>query len=481
MTLLTKSKYMSGLQCTKLLWHANRKELPEPTLTDQHKFNQGSEFEKYAHNLFENTINLSNYSFVDNLKYSKEHLNDGKTIFEAGFTIDDLYIRADILQPHKDEYMLYEIKSTNDYKDEHIEDLAYQKYVLGKKGIKIYKTFVIHLNKDFKKKGEINPKELCKVDDLTEEVNNIKGIEGAIRELKNTLMKIESPKVSIGKHCNKPYDCPLKPICWDYLPENNIFLLTNWRVYWKLFEEGILDLKDIPKNTKISDVDSVIIESTLKNKIYNSKEHIKHFLKSLNYPLYHFDFETFQTAVPIFNNSKPWQQIPFQYSVHIEQEDGSVEHKEFLAESDDDPRIEMLKQMKKDLDGTGDIIVFNKSFEITRLKEMAEDFPEHKDWIDDVIPRIIDLALPFQKYYYYDPKQKGKYSIKSVLPVLTEKSYENLIINNGGDASAQFFYSHIKNELNNKQEIRKNLFKYCSLDTEGMIWIIKELKNSIKK
>jgi hypothetical protein len=479
MSLLTKSKYMSGLQCTRLLWFANKKQLPEVTLADQHKFNQGAEFEKYAHKLFEDAINLSKFSFADNLKHSKESLEKNKVLFEAGFTIDDLYIRSDVLEPHKDGFNLYEIKSTNDYKPEHIEDLAYQKCVLEKKGIKIYKCSVIHLNKEFKKQGKIDPKKLCKIDDLTEEVKAVKGIEGAIKEFKNTLIQIKAPEVPIGKHCNKPYECPLKDDCWNYLPKNNIFLLTNWRVYWKLFEEGVLDLKDIPRETKLTDKDSVILESTLDNERYVSLEHIKHFLKSLNYPLYHFDFETFMTAVPIFDNSKPWQQIPFQYSLHIEQEDGNVEHREFLADSDKDPRISMLKQMKKDLEGTGDIIVFNKSFEITRLKEMADDFPEHKEWINDLIPRIIDLALPFQKYYYYDPKQKGRYSIKAVLPAITGKGYKNLEINSGGDASVRFFYSHIKPELKHKDKIRANLLKYCCLDTEGMIWIIDELRKII--
>ena len=256
-------------------------------------------------------------------------------------------------------------------------------------------------------------------------------------------------------------------------------ILIFRRVYWKLFNEGIKDIKDIPEGTKLSAKDEIIIES-LDQSPYVSKEHIKHFLKSLNYPLYHFDFETFDTAVPIFDKSKPYQKIPFQYSLHIEQEDGSVEHKEFLAKGNDDPRTELLNQMKTDLEGTGDIVVFNKSFEISVIKKLAEDFPKHKNWLLPLIDRIVDLADPFRMFYYYDRSQKGSYSIKKVLPAITGKGYSKLEINNGGDASMLYFYSHIQTKLKNKEEIRTNLKKYCKLDTKGMIWIINELKKLIK-
>ncbi|MFW6231259.1 MAG: DUF2779 domain-containing protein [Nanoarchaeota archaeon] len=479
MTLLTKSKYMSGTQCQKLLFFIKENLLPEPTLADQHKFNQGAIFEQQAHKLFTNTKTIQTEDFLKNIQESKEALLTKKTLFEAGFTIDDLYIRTDVLEPNNNGFNLYEIKSSNDTKPEHIEDLAFQKYVLEKKGIKIKKYSVIHANKEYTKKGEIDPKKLCTTDDVTEDVNKVKGMDEAARRSKRTLLLQKAPDVPIGKHCNSPYACPFKDKCWDYLPKNNIFSLSSWRTYWKLFDDNILDIKDIPDETKLTDKDQVIREAALNNKPYIAKEHIKNFIKRLHYPLYHFDFETFQTAVPLFDNSRPWQQIPFQYSIHIEHKNKTVEHKEFLSDSKTDPRPALLKQLKGDLHGEGDIIVFNKSFEITRLKEMTNDFPEHEPWINDVIARIVDLAVPFKNCYYYHPEMQGSYSLKKVLPALTKGSYDNLAINNGGDASAQFFYSHIKPELKNKEEIRKDLFRYCALDTEGMIWILDSLEKMV--
>ena len=208
-------------------------------------------------------------------------------------------------------------------------------------------------------------------------------------------------------NCHKPYNCPLKEACWKTLPENNVLQLTNWRVYWKLLEEGIEDINDIPEGTKLTAKDERIIESIKNNKPYTSKEHIKHFLSSLHYPLYHFDFETFDTAVPIYDQSRPYQKIPFQYSLHIEQGNGSTEHREFLAEGNEDPRPALLDQMKTDLESSEDIIVFNKSFEISVMKKLAENFPEHNKWLQQAIGRIVDLADVFRPFYYYNPSQKG--------------------------------------------------------------------------
>jgi len=256
--------------------------------------------------------------------------------------------------------------------------------------------------------------------------------------------------------------------------------LTNWRKYWELYEEGILDIKDIPKDEILSsNKDQRIKEAVDGNKIIINKNKIRNFLKELQYPLYYLDFETFDTAIPIFNQSKPYQKIPFQYSLHIQDENNKVKHFEFLARRGKDPRPELLVRLKKEIGQTGSIIVFNKTFEISVLKKLAEDFPGYESFIENTINRIIDLAEPFKNYDYYNPVQKGRYSLKAVLPAVTGKGYSNLEIGNGIDASMKYFYSHIKDDLKNIDEIRNNLLKYCCLDTEGMIWIIDELKKII--
>jgi hypothetical protein len=479
MVLLTKSKFLNGLQCPKLLWRVNQKSLPEITLSDEHKFAQGHEFEKYVKLLYPDGVELGDLDFNENIEATTKAVEDRKLIFEAGFQVGELFVRSDLLEPVDGGWNLYEIKSSSEVKDVHFPDLAFQKFVLEKAGLTIKKCFVIYINKEYQKNGEINPSELVAKEEVTEKVELIEDLEDNSQKYLEIIKRDTVPEHIISQKCNKPYPCPLKNECWGELPKYNVLQLTNWRVYWKLFAEGVEDIKNIPDGTKLTPKDEVEKEAVEQNKPYISKEHIKHFLNTLKYPLYHFDFETIDTAVPIFDKSKPYQKIAFQYSLHIEQEDGSTEHREFLAEGSDDPRPALLEQLKNDLQGEGSIVVYNQSFEISVLNKLAEDFPEHKEWINAALGRIVDLATPFKAFHYYNPEQKGSYSIKKVLPAVTGKSYSELEINNGGDASMLFFYSHIKPKLENKEEIRANLYKYCGLDTEGMVWIIQELKKMI--
>lgn len=482
MPTLTKSKYMNGEQCVRLLWKAHHKHLPEVSLADQHKFDQGYEFEKYVYLIFPQSEDLSELrtEFEKNKEKTQELIKKKKTIFEAGVQYKNYFIRADILE-HKNGWNLYEIKASTEVHDQYLPDLAFQKFVLEKSGLKINKCFVIHLNKEYVKNGKINPKELISIEEVTENVDLITDVEKNAKKYYQVIQQEEEPEIDISKKCNHPYECPLKEQCWGTLPEHHLLQLTNWRQYWPMFEEGIKEMKHIPKHIKLNDKDEVIRKASVEKSIYTSKEHLKHFMKTLEFPLYHFDFETFDTAVPIYDKSRPYQKIPFQYSLHIQQKDGKLEHFEYLASGDEDPRIGLLKQLKKEIAGKGSIVVFNKSFEVSVLTKLAEDFPAEAEWLNQMLGRIVDLAVPFQHYHYYNPKQKGSYSLKKVLPAIAGKDYSELEINNGGDASALYFYSHIKKELKNKEEIRKNLLRYCCLDTEGMVWIVEELRKLLYK
>jgi hypothetical protein len=481
MVILTKSKFMNGEQCARLLWFANKKQLPELTLSDKHKFAQGHDFEVYVKKLYPEGIELGELEFKENIEATKKAIAEKKTIFEAGIQVDDFFIRADLLEPEGDGWNLCEIKSSTKVKPEHFPDLAYQKFVCEKAGLKIHKCFVIFLNKEYIKDGDVDSKQLVGKEEVTEKVNLIDNVEKHAEKYLKIIQEEKPAEImeSISKHCNKPHECALKRDCWGTLPKYNVLQLTNWRVYWKLFDEGITDINDIEDGFKLVDKDEIIKEAVEENKTKISIEHIKHFMKSLQWPLYHFDFETFDTAVPMFDKSRPYQKMPFQYSLHIQHKDGKLEHHEFLAEGDD-PRLALLESLKPIIGTKGDVIVYNQSFENNVFKKLAEDFPEHNDWIQNVLDRIKDLATPFKTFHYYNPEQKGSYSIKKVLPAITGKGYSELEINNGGDASMLYFYSHIKDEVKNKEEIRKNLLKYCGLDTEGMVWIINELEKLVE-
>jgi len=204
------------------------------------------------------------------------------------------------------------------------------------------------------------------------------------------------------------------------------------------------------------------------------KEAIKEFIFDLNYPLYFMDFETFQPAVPLFDNSRPYQQIPFQYSIHYKKsEESELTHFEFIAEPGEDPREKFIKKLLEDTSAKGDIIVYNKAFEITRLKEIAKDFPACAEQIGERISRIKDLMIPFRQKHYYSPEMKGSYSIKAILPALVpELTYDELEIKEGGLASIAFESLWNETDMMIIAETREQLLEYCKLDTLAMVKIL---------
>jgi hypothetical protein len=247
---------------------------------------------------------------------------------------------------------------------------------------------------------------------------------------------------------------------------------------YQLYKEGIIRLEDVPKNFSMSKNNKLQLEAYRSNKAVIDLKAIISFISGLRYPLIFMDFETFQPAVPLFDNSRPYQQIPFQYSIHLkENEDKEPKHLEFLAEQGEDPRVKFIECLLKDVRGQTDIVVYNKSFEIARLKEIARDLPEYSDEIEKLILRIKDLMVPFQRKYYYAPEMKGSYSIKAVLPsLIPDLSYDQLDINDGGLASVAYERLQTETDLMYIAEIKDKLLQYCKMDTLGMVRIFEKLE-----
>ena len=480
MALLTKSKYLVGLSCLGHLWITfnNPEKIIEQDLATKHIINQGNIIGQLAKKLYPDGVDLPEGSdtFKINLEKTQEALKARKVVFEAGIIAGDLYARVDILVPvGSDEWDIIEVKASSKVKPEHLDDVSFQKHVCHTAGVKIRNCFLLHVNGDYVKNGKIDPKELLTQEDVTEKVKKvIEGIQDRIQTMLDVIKLPEAPNVSIRDGCNNGPKCPSEN-CWNFLPESNVFeLYYGGKKSSKLLESEIAAIKDIPADFKLNPKQEIQRECANTGETHLNKEGIKKFLKSLQNPLHYLDFETFQTAVPLYDGTKPYQQIPFQFSVHVD--DGSnVKHFEFLHDSKEDPRENFLVELKKSLGTEGSVIVFNRSFEVTRLKELAAAFPEHKEWVDSVINRIVDLLIPFRNFDYYSNSQKGSCSIKNVLPAITRKNYGELNINNGGLASASYFQS-VFNAVQDKDKIRKDLLEYCKMDTEGMVWIVQELE-----
>ena len=479
--LLTKSKYIIGLQCPRCLWVMmhEKARIPEPDAATQHLFDQGHLAGNLAKSCFPGGIDISEDDFMKNINTTKELLKKRKPLFEAGIMADNLYSRADVLRPaKKDAWDIIEVKSSTQVKDVHIQDVAFQKHCYEKANLKINKCFLMHINNKYVRKGKIDPKQLFIIEDITEQVNQeITGIQDRIKELFKAINKPKCPEIKIGPFCSKPYECALTHECWNF-EDNSVFkLYSDTKKGFELFDNGITNIKDIPDDYKLTTNQQIQKTCEKTKKPFIDQERIKGFLNSLKYPLYYLDFETYSTTIPLYDDLKPYQQLPFQFSLHIQEKNGEITHKEFLAEGKGDPRKEIMKALKESLGEKGHIIVYNQGFEIGRLREMAEVIPGYKAWTESIIQRITDLLVPFRKFYYYSPKQQGSASLKKVLPAITGKDYSHLEISEGETASLQYLnITHGEVTEEEKKKVRKQLLEYCCLDTEGMVWIVDELR-----
>ena len=477
MALLTKSKYMVGLSCPKYLWMMfhDLDKIPDFDIATQAIMEQGNKIGKLAKKLFPVGVDLPEDDFKGNILKTKELLKEKKTIFEAGIIAGELYARADVLVPIGDEWDIIEVKGSTKVKPEHIHDVSFQKYVYEKFGLKIRKCFLLHINNKFIKNGDIDPNELFTQEEITAEVEDaIIGIQERISDMMDIINNKEAPSVRIGNGCNLGFDC-VSEECWSFLPEGNVFELTRGgKKSLELLEAEVFHIKDIPDDFKLNGKQQIQRKCANTNEVHINKEGIKNFLGNLKEPLYFMDFETFSLGIPLYDGTKPYQQVPFQFSVHV-----GEEHFEYLHDSECDPREKFLLELKKVLGDKGSILVYYKSFEIGRLNELAEQFPEHKEWVESVVERIVDLYVPFSNFDYYNPIQKGSASIKEVLPaVIGNDPYKELDINNGGLASVSYF-EMIFGEVD-KKKVRNDLLEYCKLDTKAMILILDELKKLVK-
>jgi hypothetical protein len=424
-------------------------------------------------------------AYAKAVDYTRELIENGtEVIYEAAFIYNEVLIYADILVKNGSKWEVYEVKSSTSISEVNIIDVSVQYYVLENAGLEIKDAFIIYINNDYQRSGDLDLMQLFKIESLLPDVlDNKLWIDEEVERLKSVVSQTSIPSVEIGMHCTDPYQCSFLGHCWSHIPENSVFDISRMHLSRKfeLYDDGIVSLDDIPEDMIFPMSQQLQIDSYKNGRIYIEKELIKDFLDMFSFPLYFMDFESFQPAVPLFDNAKPYQQIPFQYSLHYRKsEESLIEHYEFLAEIGSDPRIPFIEKLLIDTQSPGKIVVYNKSFEIGRLNEIARDFPKYENEINDLIDRIMDLMTPFQKKWFYSPEMQGSYSIKAVLPALVpELTYENLNIKDGGSASSAFESLMEEADMIRMDEIRKSLLEYCRLDTLAMVEILEKLKQKV--
>ena len=482
--LLSKSKYLTGLQCPKYLWTQihEPERIPEVDAITQYIFDQGHVVGEYAKKLFPGGIDIPHDDFMGNVAATKLLLAEKKPLFEAGILSGRIYCRLDILNPvNVDEWDIIEIKSGTSVKEVYIDDVSFQKFCCEKAGLKIRTCQLGFINNRYVKNGETNPKELFILEDISTEIEEqSESMEEQVSELLEVISNKACPEMTIGQHCLAPYECPLRAECWGFLPENSIFDLRGGKTsQFALYEQGILCIRDIPDDIPLSRQQQIQRECVMTGNVHVEKEAIRQFLSNLKYPLYYLDFETFGPGIPMFDGTRPYQDIPFQFSLHVVEDDTSEPvHHSFLAEGIEDFRPQILRELQRLLGSEGSIIAYNAGFEEGILKELVEAFPEYTGWLEGILTRTVDLLFPFTNFHYYNASQKDTASLKKVLPAVTGKGYEEMGIGAGMDASIAFARVTCGNATEDEiARVRADLLKYCKLDTEGMIWIIDKLRD----
>jgi len=451
-------------------------------------FSQGHEVGRLAQQLFPGGIDAGIHvpeRYQLSIKMTSELIQNGAPVtYEAGFSVDDLHCFIDILVRDGNQWKAYEVKSSTQVKPVNLLDAAFQFHVMTMSGLKISDISLVVLNTAYERNGEIDIHRLFRIESVYQQVLKLQDqVKQNIEDFFFTLQAPLEPVIEIGPHCSDPYDCDFHGYCWKHIPGYSIFNISRLSAdkKWELYKKGILKFEDIPPEFKLNNSQWQQVMAELKGETHINKAAVRRFLDDLEYPLYFLDFESFQPPVPLFDHSRPYQQIVFQYSLHVMgSKDAVLKHRSFLAEANgQDPRIPFIKQLIEDIGKNGDILVFNRAFEAGRLKEIASAFPNFQFPVSSFINRLKDLMLIFQNRHYYLPEMKGSYSIKQVLPALVPGfSYENLAIADGGSASHAFMSLQGETDPEKIRETRENLLEYCKLDTLAMVEILKVLNKT---
>lgn len=487
---LSKSRYCKGFQCPKILWLDRYK--PEEKQKNERSENimkAGTAVGDLAKGYFGEYSQVEfSYDKSEMVRQTLEFMESGaENIVEASFMADGLYCAVDILRKNGDGWDIAEVKSSSKIAGIYIEDIAFQYYVLKKCGINVKKAYILHINNTYVRQGELDIGQLFAMDDFTKEAedSHLK-VQGMIAYIRSVIDTDEEPEAELDLRCDVPYKCAYKKYCGKNIPEHSVFNIAGMRneKKYELYHKNIITYDDILKHPEsFNKAQLRQAESIAKNKPdeYDKKQ-ITEFLKCISYPVYHLDFETFMSAVPLFDGCRPYEQIPFQYSLHIEQEDGSLDHREFLAKEGTDPRRELAERLTEDIPADVCVTAYNMIFEKGVIKRLAELFPDLEAHLMNIHDNIRDLMIPFQKRFYYSAAMDGSYSIKNVLPALfpndPELDYHNLEgVQNGEDASS-VFASLAEQPPEKIAQIRAQLLRYCCLDTYAMVKVHQKLREA---
>ncbi|MDO9556181.1 MAG: DUF2779 domain-containing protein [Coriobacteriia bacterium] len=485
-TRLSKSRFQKGLQCPRALWLSVHEPTAAALVTESKQwiFDQGTEVGRLAQQLFGGGTEVA-----EDYRHQREALETTKRLLEGGasilyepaFYFDDVLVRVDVLVKVGDAWDLYEVKSTSKVKPEHVTDVAVQTYVVEGCGLTVRRSCIVHLDTSYVYEGgEYDLSALFAVEDVTAQARAFMPAVPGLLESFRTMLDGPEPDVRVGAQCTTPYECDFSARCHAFMPAEhpitNLPRLSEGALH-ALLDLGITSIRDIPDDfSGLTPTQAETVAAVKKGEPLVQRDGLAEALSALEWPVYHLDFETINPALPLWPGTRPYQVIPFQYSIHVQQEDGTYEHREYLHTGGTDPRRLLTERMLADLAETGSVTHYT-SFERQRLERLATAFPDLAKRINAVIGRLFDLE-PVIKQFTTHPDACGRTSIKYVLPAwCPDMSYAGLEIGDGQTASVR--YTMAVRGMLSAEEIEKlyaDLLIYCGQDTFAMVRLLERLR-----
>lgn len=482
---LSKSQYIRGLQCHKALWQYRhrRERMTAPDANRQALFASGDEVGRLAQALFPGGREVAfDYQRIDRMIEETARLIDSGVdiIYEATFATGDLLVMVDILLRDGDLWHFYEVKSSTRVKPYHLHDAAFQWCVLGDH-LRLGKAHIVHIDTRYRRQGALDLRQLFNIVDVTGSVTQMQTeLESRLQPML-AMLRDGEPEVPIGMQCDNPFECDFKSWCWRAVPQPSVFNLRGLRAERKfeLYRQGLVEYRDLPRES-LNPAQTLQVSTALSGAAHVELRRLAEFIGSASYPLHFLDFETLQQAVPKFDGLHPYQQIPFQYSLHILHRHGELEHREFLADEARDPRPQVAARLAADIAAHGSIVAHSKSTEIRAIGALAASCEEHAAALRALTARFLDLLTPFRSLMYYHPDFNGNFSIKSILPAMfphdQDADYSNLSVQDGRMAMNEYARLAQIEDPGQRRELRAALLAYCRLDTLAMVKIWRALE-----
>lgn len=490
--LLSKSTFIRGTQCPKSLYlYKNFIQLrDQPSAEQKAIFSRGNKVGLYAQRLFPGGKDISLLCKNDSaagVELTRKMIGEGQEIlYEAMFMHKGVLVILDILVKDEAGWKAYEVKSSLKISPTYVLDACLQYWVITGAGIALDDFFLVHMNPNYHLADKLDPHELFRFSSVrSKAIDRFSEMEEKVSALLPVVTSAKMPEVPIGEQCFSPYPCDFMGTCWKNIPQPSIFQLPGApkSELFRLFHQGIQTVDQIPMQNELGKELNKHLSALRRNEVLLDKEKLGQFFGKIRYPLLFMDFESFMPAIPLFKGTKPYQHLPFQYSIHRKPTpDAAVEHCDFLAEPGIDPRTGFLESLLLHTAGDGTILVYDALMERSILQKLKELFPQYGVEIDQRLSRLLDLAVPFQEKWFYHWRMNNSFSIKNILPALVPGSdFSHLAVSSGSIAMIVFEQMQTQTDLFKLAEEREQLLAYCKMDTWAMVQLFAALEKAVQE